>query len=88
MLCMTKRAAIDFEDLRFLEISCANCKTRTTIDVKDPQVRPPTACSGCSLSFDKMNVQGPVSSFIDVYRMLSHEKQAVKFRVVVDEPAD
>ena len=87
MLFMTKQIMLDFKDLRFIEITCSICKTKTTLDATSPKARPPGECSACGSSFNRVSVQDPVTRFIDVYRLLSDAGQTATFRVIVDDSA-
>jgi transcription elongation factor Elf1 len=85
MLSVQKQIALDFSDLRFVEMTCANCQAKTTIDALSQKSRAPETCGGCGLQFDVMGVRNPLNSFIEVYRILTHKDQRAKFRVVVED---
>lgn len=82
---MKKQIALDFADLRYVEVTCANCAAKTTIDALNQKSRAPETCGGCGVTFDVMAIRNPITSFIDVYRTLTHADQRAKFRVVVED---
>jgi hypothetical protein len=86
MLSMTKQTALDFTDLRYLEITCSNCKARLTVDA-GANTQAPASCGGCGLGFDKISVREPIDHFMLAYRILTHREQKFRFRVIVEEPA-
>jgi hypothetical protein len=86
MLSMTKLTALDFTDLRYLEITCSNCKARLTIDA-GANTQAPASCGGCGVSFEEISVREPIKHFMQAYRTLTHEAQKFRFRVIVEEPA-
>jgi transcription elongation factor Elf1 len=85
-MVMTKQTALDFADLRYVEITCANCKARLTIDAKSDQR--PNSCGSCGAGFDEMAVRTPLAQFMDAYRAFTHKGQKFRFRVIVDEPGE
>lgn len=85
MILMTKQTALDYSDLRFLEITCGICSARIVVDAKDSRAHPPYQCPACSERFDTVAIQSPVQSFIDIYKLLTNEKQKTTFRVIVNE---
>jgi uncharacterized Zn finger protein len=86
MLSMKRQIALDFADLRYIEIKCSNCQAKTTLDAKSVKSRGPDRCCGCGVMFEGIAVSEPVRSFIEVYRTMTHKDQRVTFRVVVDDP--
>jgi hypothetical protein len=61
---MTKQTALDFADLRYVEITCANCKAKLTVDGMSTKTRTPSSCCACGAPFDDISVRNPVEQFI------------------------
>ena len=87
MLSMTKQTALDFVDLRYVEITCSACAAKITLDAQSSKSQTPLSCCGCGLKLDPVAVRNPVTGFMEVYRMLTHSEQAFKFQVIVNDPA-
>jgi transcription elongation factor Elf1 len=80
---MTKQTALDFADLRYLEITCADCGTRAAIDITQRNSRAPAVCLGCGSKFDA--IQNPVNAFFAVYRGLAHSELKHRFRIITED---
>ena len=83
ILLMTKQLAIDFADLRYLEVTCVKCSTRQTVDCHIQNAHPPVACP-CGVQFDNGAVQELIG-FVGAYRTLSRANQKIRVRIIVDD---
>jgi hypothetical protein len=82
---MHKQFIFSIKDLRFVTISCTNCKTRVTMDLqiecKSPEraeFPPPSACPRCRNPFDSA-VSPAIESLQGVYRSLAGLASTVSF---------
>lgn len=84
-MVMTKQTALDFSDLRFLEMACPSCSSRMTMDAQSNRPNVPTSCCGCGTVLDPVAIGTPIRHFIEAYKTLTHEDQKMKFRVIVND---
>jgi hypothetical protein len=84
MIAVTKQTALDFADLRYLEITCPNCQTRYILDAKSLKSHPPSNCCGCGIRLDENEICEPIREFMQIYRTLTHSNQKMRYRVIVE----
>jgi len=85
MISMTKQMALDYADLRFLEITCKSCGAKMLVDAQSERSQAPYQCHACGERFDPVSIQSPVRSFIDIYKVLTNPNQKNSFRVIVSD---
>jgi hypothetical protein len=86
MMAMHKELVVSLADLRYVSISCPQCRTKVILDMKEPSERvnkqgifAPKSCPGCLNSYDTA-IQPSVDAFQRVYAALSAIAERVSFR--------
>jgi hypothetical protein len=87
---MTQNETIVFlSDIRFVEIHCAYCSTKVTLDMQEPsefsqrhdEAFAPKECPGCRKNYDSA-VRPAVNAFQYAYHTLLEIQKSVTFRGV------
>jgi len=87
MLFMHKELVVSLADLRYVSISCQNCRTVVTLDMKTPSefaqkndgAFAPKQCPGCRQDYDTA-IRPSVESFQRSYHSLMEIAGRISFR--------
>ncbi len=85
MLSMVKQIALDFADLKFLEIGC-KCGARIVLDTRVKNMKAPERCHNCGSTFDTVGARSPIDGFLTACQMLANKDQKFVYRVIADDP--
>lgn len=81
---MNQELILDFTDLRWIDIQCAQCGMHTVLDVADDRTHIPGHCPGCQLAYESVGLRDPLIYFMRAYRNLTALKQKISVRVPID----
>jgi hypothetical protein len=83
---MQSEFVVSLKDLRYVEVHCAHCTTKLTLDMEQPPefykkhgAFVPKECPGCRKSYDSAMQHG-VDHFLEAYQALLAIPASVTFR--------
>jgi hypothetical protein len=88
-----KEFVISLSDLRYVSITCPNCRTIVTLDMKEPSefsekhgAFAPKECPGCRIDYDTA-IRPAVDGFQRSYQSLGEIADRISFRSVPVTPS-
>jgi hypothetical protein len=83
-----KEFIVSLHDLRYVSITCPNCRTIVTLDMKEPSefnkkhgAFAPKECPGCRINYDTA-IQPAVDGFQRSYQSLAEIADRISFRSI------